>query len=372
MKVLHIITKGEAGGAQTHVLELCRALQPGLSLEVVIGGTDPAQPLTSRLASMGIGVTRLSALANSLAPWRLVRAVRAFTRVLRTSRPDLIHAHSAVAGVVARLGGWWMGIPVVYTVHGFGFKPQAPRLQRTAAYLAEYALAPWTAHMVCVSSYEQTLAERLPIAPQRVSTVHNGIADVPASSQSQGAPAMHVIMVARCAPPKRHDLLLQALRLARDTLGVETACTLVGAGPGLASLQQLARELDLQQVQFAGDVDNTPDWLAQHGVFVLVSDHEGLPISVIEAMRARLPVVASDLPGLRELITPGEQGILVANRAEAIAQALVDLARQPDERLRMGLRARQRYETTFTADHMAQAVRAIYDQILGHESPAQH
>jgi glycosyltransferase involved in cell wall biosynthesis len=102
-----------------------------------------------------------------------------------------------------------------------------------------------------------------------------------------------------------------------------------------------------------------------------MSDHEGLPISVIEAMRAGLAIVVSDLPGVRELIFTGQHGLLVANQPDALASALAQLVASPQLRIRFGLAARQRYEALFNPSRMAQAVLAVYDQIAGY-GPARH
>jgi glycosyltransferase involved in cell wall biosynthesis len=366
MKVMQIITKGEAGGAQTHLLEICRALQGPVEMTVMIGGGDAAGTLESQLQALGIRSLRLPLMVNSLSPRRLLRAARALARVLQQERPDLVHAHSAIAGVAARLAGAWTRIPVVYTVHGFGFKPQVPLLQRMAARVVEWLLAPWTGHMICVSQHERELARRLPLPARRISVVRNAVQDHPLRADPAAGP-MRVIMVARCAPPKRHDLLLQALGRAAARLGREIPATLVGGGPQLAALQAQAQSLGLQQVRFTGDVDNVAGLLAGHGVFALLSDHEGLPIAVIEAMRSGLPVLASDLPGLRELVTPDEEGWLLPNRVEPLADALVALERQPAERARLGQAARRRYERECTPADMAQAVLAVYGQIADHD-----
>lgn len=371
MKVLQIITKGEAGGAQTHLLELCRALHRQLELTVVSGTSGSGNSLAPGLAELGVAQIELPLMANSLSPWRLLRSVFALWRLLRQLRPDLVHAHSAMAGVTARLAGVLAGIPVVYTVHGFGFKPQAARWPRRAARLIEWLLAPATAHMICVSDHERELARRLPLPARRISVIHNGVQDHPLRADPAAEP-MRLIMVARCAAPKRHDLLLQALALAAQRRGREIPATLVGGGPQLAALRQLALTLGLREVTFTGDVDNVPALLARHGLFVLVSDHEGLPISVIEALRCGLPIVGSDLPGMRELIEHGREGWLVPTEVAPLADALAGLAGQPRERTRMGLAARRRYEQQFEAQRMARSVLAVYGQIQPHESHIRH
>lgn len=365
MKVLQIITKGEAGGAQTHLLEVCRALHQQVDLTVVTGGSATGNILEPQLRELGIPQERLPLMVNSLSPWRVLRSAYALWCLLRRQRPDLVHAHSAIAGVTARIAGVLAGIPVVYTVHGFGFKPQVPRLQRLAARMVEWLLAPVTARLICVSEHEHALARQLPLPAGRISVIRNALQDHPRRADPAAEP-MRVIMVARCAAPKRHDLLLQALTLAVARLGREIPATLVGGGPLLPRLQQQALALGLKSVQFTGDVDNVPDLLAGHSVFVLVSDHEGLPISVIEALRCGLPVLGSDLPGMRELIEHDQEGWLLPNRAELLADALVMLAQRPQERARMGRAARRRYEQQCEPRAMAQAILAVYGQILHH------
>lgn len=359
LHVLLVITKGEIGGAQTHVIELCRALRGQVRFSAVIGGEDGTF-LAQALHELGVQTTTLPALRNSLNPLRLLASVRSLLAHLRSERVDLIHVHSAVAGVVARLAGKLSQTPVVYTVHGFGFKPQAPALVRLNAWLAEAVLAAWTTRMVCVSDHEKALAERLPMDPARASVIPNAIADVVWHSEQRGDwPSM--AMVARMAPPKRHDLLLQALALlaAKD---MRPAVRLLGDGPQRAAHQQLASELDLPNVQFSGDVHNVAEQLAQHQIFVLLSDHEGLPISLIEAMRAGMAIVASRLPGVEELLVDDESALLVANDPFEVQQALQRLLTDAPLRRRLASAARQRYEARHRPEAMAAQVLQVYQE----------
>lgn len=371
MKVMQVITKGESGGAQTHMLTLCHALESSVSFVAVIGGPSPFTMLGNELKTLGIATCPLPQLTNSLSPLRVLEAVRALLRLLREHRPEIIHAHSAVAGVVARIAGCIANIPVIYTVHGFGFKPEVPWPQRQAAWLTEWILARFTRHMICVSDHERHWARRLPIMPDRLSVIFNAVVDTPDRAHPDHEP-MRIIMVARMAGPKRPDLLLQGLALLRDRLGYEVPASLIGGGPALDAHRALARQLKLQTVDFAGDVDDVPRRLARHEVFVLVSDHEGLPISVIEAMRAGLAIVASDLPGIRELVTHGTDGLLVPNEPGTLASALLSLAADPSFRARLGRAARAHYEADFTPAPMARKIEALYGQIAHHEPAHNH
>jgi lipopolysaccharide/colanic/teichoic acid biosynthesis glycosyltransferase/glycosyltransferase involved in cell wall biosynthesis len=368
--VMIVITRGEAGGAQSHVRDLCQALQQRVKFTVVIGGPVEESVLGRELTALGIAVCPMPDMLESLNPLKLWPAVQQLTELIHTHKPDLVHGHSAIGGLVSRVAAHRAQVPAVYTVHGFGFKPEVPLVRRTAAALAEHMMARWTTQMICVSKYERELALNLSIDSDRVHVIANGIARLPAPSAgtSDHEPTQststvpRLIMVARTKQPKRHDLLLQALAKVRNTLGYELPVTLAGDGPLTKQLQTQAADLNLKNITWAGDVSHVSELLAQHDVFVLLSDHEGMPITVLEAMRAGLCVLASNLPGIREQINAYQDGILVANTPDAVAEKLLQLVRDPHMRKRLGRAAQQKFEDSFTAESMAERVLQIYRQ----------
>ena len=376
--VMIVITRGEAGGAQSHVRDLCQALQAQVRFTVVIGGPVEASVLGRELDALGITVCPMPDMVESINPFKLWPAVQQLTELIHTHKPDLVHGHSAIGGLVARVAAHRAHVPTVYTVHGFGFKPEVPLVRRTAAALAEHMMARWTTHMICVSKYERDLAYGLAIDHQRVHVIPNGIARLPkpdvahanatdettATPTQQPANAPHLIMVARMKAPKRHDLLLQALAKVRNTLGYELPVTLAGDGPLREALHAQATELNLKHITWAGDVSHVSELLTQHDVFVLLSDHEGMPITVLEAMRAGLCILASNLPGIREQISTYQDGVLATNTADAVAEKLLQLVRDPHMRKRLGKSAQQRFEDSFAAGPMAERVLQVYRQCL--------
>jgi lipopolysaccharide/colanic/teichoic acid biosynthesis glycosyltransferase/glycosyltransferase involved in cell wall biosynthesis len=374
-----VITRGEAGGAQSHVRDLCQALQARVQFTVVIGGPVEESVLGRELSALGITVRPMPDMLESLNPLKLWPAVQQLTELIHTHKPDLVHGHSAIGGLVARVAAHRAHIPAVYTVHGFGFKPEVPLVRRTAAALAEHMMARWTTQMICVSKYERDLAYDLAIDHERLHVIPNGIARLPKSEVTgadsstessdtnaqptqQAANTPRLIMVARMKLPKRHDLLLQALAKVRNTLGQELPVTLAGDGPLNAELRAEAKALNLKNITWAGDVSNVSELLAQHEVFVLLSDHEGMPITVLEAMRAGLCVLASSLPGIREQIIPYQDGVLTANTPDAVAEKLLQLVRDPHLRKRLGRAAQQTFESAFAAEPMAERVLQVYRQ----------
>jgi len=371
--VLLVITKGEAGGAQSHVRALCEALHTRVRFTVVIGG-PATSGLRQSLEALGVTVYPMPEMVETLNPFKLWPAIQQLSGLIYKIKPDLVHAHSSIAGVVARLAGHSCNTPVVYTVHGFGFKPEVPALRRTAASLAERTLARWTTHMICVSKHERTLTFDLPIDQDRVHVIPNGLPkQLPAATQAQedskdtskiDSALPRLIMVARTKKPKRHDLLLQALARVRDTLGKEIPTTLAGDGPLTPQLQAQAQALKLQEITWAGDVEDVSALLSAHDIFVLLSDHEGMPITVLEAMRAGVCVLASDLPGIREQLNTNQEGLLVANTVESVTEALLRLVQEPYLRKRLARAGQQYFDSAFSVEPMAEGVMQVYRQCV--------
>jgi glycosyltransferase involved in cell wall biosynthesis len=357
-RVAYLITNSETGGAQAHVTDLLQALRDRVEPVLLAGGNGP---LFTAAHSMGVDTIPLTRLDNALSPVRAIAALWQLVRALQSAKPDLIHAHSAKAGILGRLSGALLGIPVIYTVHGFAFKPAAPVRQRIVARACEWLLAPFTAQMICVANAERALAATLPISASRISVIHNGIPSSNALATPE-APVKRIVMVARLAPPKRGDLLIRAFASA-----ALPDCELVvaGEGPRQSSLQALAASLAPGRVRFAGAVTDVPALLASAQIFALASDHEGFPISILEAMRAGLPTIASDLPGIREQFEGDACGVLVPNNdVQAWASALTNVANDATLRKNLGQKAQTRWKQVFGIDSMADSTWQVYLKAL--------
>lgn len=354
-RIAYLITNSEIGGAQSHVADLLRAMRGQVDAVLLAGGDGPLLDLARELDIPSI---RLAAMNNALSPVKAIGALREVMKALRRAAPDLIHTHSAKASALARIAGRLLGIPVIYTVHGFAFKQAAPWKQRTVGRLAEWLLAPLTSQMICVAEAERTMAASLPIRDDRVSMIPNGIADSTARAHA-GAPLRRIVTVMRLAAPKRPDLLIQAFAAAQLP---DCELVVAGDGPQRDALEQLADQEASGRVRFTGSVDNIPALLASAQAFVLASDHEGSPISILEAMRAGLPIVASDLPGIRHQLGDGSCGVLVGNAPHAFASALLELASDASRRETLGQAARTRWEERFGLEPMVRATWEVYQQ----------
>ena len=369
-RVLYVITKGEAGGAQTHVLGLLTSGPAGVSGLV----TGSEGPLVDEARRRGHRVWVLPSLVAQISPLADARAVSDIRHVIRDFHPDIVHCHSSKAGVVGRLAAWPEHIPAVFTAHGWAFTEGVPESRRLVALAAERAVGAVTSAVIAVSSYDRALALKARIVREsRLWLIRNGVPDCPARAvPGSGGPSraqpgssgpVKIVMVARCGPPKDHLTVLDAASHLRG----EWELVFVGDGPLMGRVQQEIERLGLgERVSLLGHRHDVPEILAGAHVFCLASHWEGLPISIIEAMRAGLPVVASAVGGVPELVTFGETGFLVGRKdaggLERYLQALVD-----DSALRasLGANGRARYEREFTLDRQMEKVQEVYEFCLG-------
>jgi glycosyltransferase involved in cell wall biosynthesis len=368
MKLLMVITRGdEAGGAQIHLRELCRGLVHAGNDVYVVAGSGGM--LTDELDAMDVPYRICPPLLREIHPLRDIRAVAELRQIIREVRPDLVCAHSTKAGIVGRLAAKLSGVPAVFTAHGWTFIDAVPQPQRTIYRLLERAAAPLASRVICVSEHDRAIGIAAGIPARRLVTIHNGMPDIavePPARPNPGAP-VRIVMVARFATPKDHRTVIEAMS------GVPGAVLdLVGDGPDLPSVRSLVSDLGMDdRVTFLGNRNDVPTILKGSDIFVLSSDREGFPLSTLEAMRAGLPVVVSDVGGAPEAVVPGTTGFLVAARDVAgFRDALNALVREPERRETMGRAGRAKYLSDFTFATMLAKTRAVYDAVLAeHRRP---
>jgi glycosyltransferase involved in cell wall biosynthesis len=342
--VLLLITLAEVGGAQAYVASLLPALVDGFDVAVAAHGDGPLRDAARR---SGVRFLPLRHVRRAINPWRDAVGLLELVRLLRRERPDILHASSSKAGVLGRLAAAAARVPIrIFTVHGWAFTAHSGAAARLYRY-ADRLVRPLTTVTVCVAEHERAtgLAART-CSEARTIVIPNAIdaQAVPRTRRSRGLPQL--VAVGRLKAPKDFVTLVRAVAELP-----EEPCELliVGEGPDRPALEAEIERLGLDgRVRLLGERGDVPELLAGAEAFVLSSASEGMPISVLEAMAAGLPVVASRVGGVPELVADGETGLLVPpGRPESLAEALGRLIADPELRHRLGdagrIRVRERF-----------------------------
>jgi glycosyltransferase involved in cell wall biosynthesis len=373
MKIFYLITKSEAGGAQTHVFQLSRHMRSLGHLVAVMA--HPGGWLEEEVTKLGARFYPNPHLTNAINPLADIRAAVALKNALSDFRPDLVSCHSTKAGIIGRLA-IRNRIPTIFTAHGWGFAEGASLVRRMTVPFAERLAAKFCAKIICVCENDRQLALRHRIAPaEKLITIHNGVeTNVPqaALDVAEGAP-IAIAFVGRLANPKDPLLLLEAFCGLPNELQRQARIEIIGDGPKRNALARFIADHALtHRVTLRGSLSRQEvlSVLAQARVFALITNYEGFPRSILEAMAVGLPVIASDVGGVKEALTP-ECGILVPRGDKAaITRALETLLRDPGRIQKMGRAAHERAKALFSLEKMLTATLAVYSDTFGRPAMA--
>jgi glycosyltransferase involved in cell wall biosynthesis len=283
---------------------------------------------------------------------------------MRRERPDIVHANSSKAGVLGRMAAVLARVPIrVFTVHGWAFKAYSG-LPSALYRSADRLMARATTITICVTETERAagLAART-CSGERTVVIPNAVdVDAAPCARHDGDPP-RIVTVGRLARPKDPLTLVRALARVHDH---PFYALIVGAGPDRPVVEAEIRRLGLERaVELCGPRRDVPDLLSRSDLFALASRSEGGPLSVLEAMAAGLPVVASDVGGVRELVVDGATGTLVpAGDPDALAAALELLLADPELRRRLGAAGRERVRERFDLSALRRAHLELYAREL--------
>ena len=217
MKIAYVITRADAvGGASVHVRDLARAmLERGHEVTVLTGGEGP---VTEQLRAAGVPFRPLWFLRRQIQPVHDLRAVRELAEAVREFGPDLLSLHTAKAGWIGRVVAARLGLPAIYTPHGWPMGGRLSLVEGMIFRIAEKVASRWAAAVVCVCEYERKLALEKGVAQaERLHVIYNGVHDIPAGLRAEpGASPVRIASVARLEAPKDHRTLLRALAMMRS------------------------------------------------------------------------------------------------------------------------------------------------------------
>lgn len=361
--MLHILAPTKQGGLERVVMMLSSGqLTGGAHVAAVLEpGDSDNHPFVSRLRILGVPVTVIEVGARSY------RAeYRALAKLISVLNPQVVHTHGYRADVIGGLAARSAGTPAISTVHGFtggGLKNLAyEHLQRFAIKRADAVIA--------VSAPLASHLARAGIPREKIHCIPNGykasagVADSSFARERLGITGNRPIVgwVGRLSREKGADVMLEALALADDTWRL----SIIGDGPEAEPLRRHAERLGIEgRVTWHGVVEDAGTLLSAFDAFVLSSRTEGTPITLLEAMDAGIPIVATTVGGIPDVVTPTHAILVPPEQPSSIALALADLLANSRAARERSAAAAERVRAFFSHAAWLEAVNVVYGIVLG-------
>jgi glycosyltransferase involved in cell wall biosynthesis len=380
IKVMRIIARLNVGGPAIHTILLTdRMRKEGFTTTLVSGvaGSDEGDML-DLAARNGVEPVILPTLGRELSPLKDIRTIIDLYRLMRRERPKVVHTHTAKAGTVGRIAAWLARVPVViHTFHGHVlsgyFGPLKSRMfiqiERLLARATDRILVLGEPQLRDIRGFGIGRNEQFRCVPLGLDLdpfldcAHLrgrlrrelGIADE--------TPLIGI--VARLVPIKGHGLFLRAAREVAATRP-DARFLIIGDGELRRHLEMEARSLGVaDRVIFTGFRSDLPAIYADLDVVALSSFNEGLPVTIIEALAAARPVVATDVGAVRDLVEPGETGWLVpAGNQESLARGILRMLEFPEVARRLGEAGRRHVYPHLSIDRLVGDLSGLYRELL--------
>lgn len=384
MNIVHIITRFINGGADENTLYSCNwAAERGHTVTLVHGGASKGEILSK--LHPNVRVESIPALIRSISPIKDFSALVAIRKILKTTRPDIVHTHTSKAGIIGRIAAKLENVPAI--IHGVHIAPfvNVGNLERISYVFLERLAARWTDAFINVSEGMQAacLKEGIGTAANHI-VIHSGMAlerFIKATPPDNWREILNVepdapkpptvLMLAALEERKRHIPLLEAFETVFAELP-ETRLLFGGDGPDRNVVEAAsAKSPHAANVKFLGFYPDPASLIALADVSVLCSTREGLPRVVVQYIAGGCPPVVSDLPGISEILTSGVEGFVtsptdVAEVAKRILQLLQD-----DKLLKeMQLACRSRDLSSWTFENMCLMQDEVYAAVLGKQKLA--
>ncbi len=375
-KIIYVITKSNWGGAQRYVFDLATSL-PGneFLVTVALGGNGL---LRDRLEAAGIRVIPIAGLARDIGVVRELRAFMSILTILANEKPDVIHLNSSKAaglGVLAarlyQLTTFNLQLTTIFTVHGWPFNEDRSWLWKIFTWLASYVTALLSTDIIVIASREFKQVKAMPFVVKKAHVIPNGIKAPEFLSREEARrkleirqEALVVGSIGELTWNKNYpELVMVAARLLKERLDFELV--VIGEGEDRAEITARIKNspiLDGRKVLF-GFREDAYKYLKAFDIFVLNSRKEGLPYVVLEAGAAGLPVAATSVGGIPDIIENDKTGLLVP--PYRMDEALQKLLTEKEMREKLGRALKERVAKMFSFERMLTETRKLYGRNLG-------
>ncbi len=375
-RLLFLITKGNWGGAQRYVHDLATAEDIQNTFQVIVATGAQGQALPEKLQTAGIKTIVIPDLARDIGLRSEWRGFWQIYRLCQELRPAILHLNSSKAAVLGALTARFAKVPkIVFTVHGWPFREPRPWWQNGFIKLASWLTSALATNVIVLGKTEVAGTRYWPFVKNKVVLIRHGL-QPPAGLGRQVARSQ---LLTRLNCPKdffEQKLVIGSIGELHRNKGYEHALrafaslpnrerlayVIVGEGEERTRLERLIDQYGLRGIVFpVGFLPEAARWLQAFDLFLLSSVKEGLPYVLLEAGAAGLPVIATRVGAIPELITDGENGRLTPPAdAAALAAAVRDLGASESERRRLGLNLQTKIRTEHTLDQMVAATMAVY------------
>lgn len=341
--VVYILTKLELGGAQKICLALVEGMQTAVrdtclitGAEGVLVGTVAEKPNVTMLSSLRPELSMSGIMADLACCKALIQQLRIYKKQYRHL---IIHTHSSKAGALGRFVGWMLRIPVVHTIHGYGFHEQQPILAWWLIYCIELVASCWTTHYICVSRADAKTGTRLFPSFKRKHTIIRAAVDekkfqrpLKEAPLFAYAPTPFIFGTISCFKPQKNlNHLIRAFSYV-NVIMPHARLEIIGDGAMRAELEELISSLHLtSSVTLHGWQHNVVEHMKRWHTFVLSSLWEGLPCAIVEARLLHIPVVCYDTGGISEVIIHNKNGLLVPRHNwQMLGEYMLAIISQPN------------------------------------------
>lgn len=365
IRVLHLLTSPYTGGAETNLLALLRHFdRDRFEHAVAFGGSGQ---LESEFEREGVTLIHLSAQPLSI---KSVLKIPAMVHRIREYGPDIIHSHLDIPNLYALVAARILDLRLVLHIHGLGIVPRQLLPGRGRKHWFWNRVARFYLHadmVIAICSFQLPFLARLGVKESQIAVIPNGISlgGQPVVARI-GRDVYRFVSVARFFPEKDHAMLIRAFgEVSRQV--PQARLTLVGDGPLRLEIERQVQGMGLQdKVDFLGIRRDIPDILAASDCFVLNSRWELHPITILEAMRAGLPVIASDVGGVADTLGDGTTGLLVQPGDQVgLSKALLSMVENPERGERMGEQGVLRVADQFSNVLVAKKIESVYAHVMG-------
>ncbi len=375
MKILYIITKSNWGGAQRHVYDLATSMkEKGHDVWVAVGGEGL---LKQKLEGAGIYTFSITTLGRDISPSKDAGSFKEIYSIIKNKRPDIIHLHSPKAAGLGTIAGRLLRTKkIITTVHGWTWNESRPIHERALIAVASWITMLLSHTTVLLSERDYSQALYFPWVKKKLTLIPLGIKQTPFLSVDGAKQFISKLIsmdlgefnkktvigcIAELHKNKGLQYLLNAMSLVVEQQP-NAICLIMGDGEEGAHLHLMIKEKKLEgNVFLLGYVDNACEYMKAFNIFALPSIKEGLPYVILEAGSASLPIVATTVGGIPEMVEDMKSGILIQSRnARELSHALSFMIEHPEERKKYGAALKERVATKFSMDKMVWMVEGLY------------